>query len=138
MKALAEALEQHDSFSLEWVDLYETAYDLPDDAYYEYLRGQTDKIRSEILAASRTARRTLFYRDYSIACAVAQKVKLRRVGEEDGRYSGGAGKTANFIAAMIPQLIDEGYLVAVTAADGSRMIRAINKAEQKQRGLKIA
>ena len=138
VKALAEALEQHDSFSLEWVDLYETAYDLPDDAYYEYLRGQTDKIRSEILAASRTARRTLFYRDYSIACAVAQKVKLRRVGEEDGRYSGGAGKTANFIAAMIPQLIDEGYLVAVTAADGSRMIRAINKTEQRQRGLKIA
>ena len=65
-------------------------------------------------------------------------MKLRRVGEEDGRYSGGAGKTANFIAAMILQLIDEGYLVAVTAADGSRMIRAINKTEQRQRGLKIA
>ena len=138
VKALAEALVKHTTFSLEWVDLYQTAYDMTDDSYYAYLRGQTERIRAEILAESQTARRSLFYRDYSIACTVASKVKLRRVGEDDGEYSGGAGKTANFVVGLIPQLINEGYLVSITDRDGSRMIRTINKTEQRQRKLKVA
>ena len=138
VRALAEALEKHDSFSLELVDLYQTAYDMTDEDYYAYLRRQTERIRAEILAESQTARRSLFYRDYSIACTVASKVKLRRVGEDDGEYSGGAGKTANFVVGLIPQLINEGYLVSITDRDGSRMIRTINKTEQRQRKLKVA
>ena len=137
VKAIAEALERRETFSLECVDLYETAYDLTDEAYYAYLREQNDKIRSEILAASQTPRRSQFWRKYSIACTVASKVSLKRVGEDDAR-NGGAGKTANFIADKIPQLIAEGYLVSATGRDGSRMIRTINKTEQRQRKLKIA
>ena len=138
VKPVAEALAQHESFHLEWVDLYKTVYDMTDEAYFAYLRGQNEKIRAEILSESQTTRRYCFFRGYDVACAVASKVKLIRVGEEDGRYSRGAGKTANYVVSLIPGLVKEGYLVSAVAKDGSRMIRTINKTEQRQRKLKIA
>ena len=138
VKTLAEALENHETFHLEWVDLYQTVYDMTDEEYLVYLHSQDEKIRTEILSASKTARRYSFFREYDVACAVASKVKLMRVGEEDGRYSSGAGKTANYIVSLIPELVKEGYLVSAVARDGSRLIRAINKTEQRQRKLKIA
>lgn len=137
VKALAEALEKHENFSLEWVDLYETVYDMPEEEYEAYLHTQEEVIRQEVINLSRTHRRNRFYRDYSVACMTASKVRLRRVGEKDGRR-GGAVKTENYIVRVISQMIDEGYLVAVTAADGSRLVRTVNKTEQRQRKLKIA
>lgn len=138
VKSVAEALVNHETFHLEWVDLYQTVFDMTDEEYLTYLHSQDEKIRTEILSASKTARRYSFFREYDIACAVASKVKLMRVGEEDGRYTRGAGKTANYIVSLIPELVKEGYLVSAVARDGSRLIRAINKTEQRQRKLKIA
>lgn len=135
--AVARALERNETFSLRWVDIYETVYDMPDEAYLAYLKSKSETIRAEILAASRTARRNQFRRDYEVACHVAFIVGFKRAGETD-LSSGGAGKTANFITEMILQLIAEGYLVTSKARDGSRLIRTINKTEQRQRKLKIA
>ena len=84
-----------------------------------------------------TTRRTRFYRDYDIACHVASIVRLRRIGEDDGRY-GGAGKTANYIIRVIDRLIAEGYLASTMSRNGSRLIRTINKTEQKQKKLYVA
>lgn len=134
---VARALERNQTFSLQWVDVYETVYDMTDAAYLAYLKTRSETIRAEILAAGQTNRRYLFFRDYDIACRVALRVGLKRVGERD-LSDGGAGKTANFIVGMIPQLIAEGYLVASSDGDGSRLIRTINKTEQRQRKLKIA
>ena len=134
---IAEALTDAETFSLRWVDLYETIYDMTDEAYYAYLDAQTERIRSEVLKASATTRRSKFYRDYDVACHVASIVRLRRIGEEDGRH-GGAGKTANYIVGVIERLIAEGYLATETSRNGSRLIRTINKTEQKQKKLYVA
>lgn len=135
--AIAEALTGAETFALQWVDLYETIYDMTDEAYIAYLNGQQERIRAEILKSSVTTRRSKFYRDYDIACHVASVVRLRRIGEDDGRH-GGAGKTANYIIGVIEQLIAEGYLATATSRNGSRLIRTINKTEQKQKKLYVA
>ena len=134
---IAEALAGAEAFSLRWVDLYKTVYDMTDEAYYAYLDGQTERIRAEVLKACVTTRRSKFYRDYDIACHVAAIVRLRRIGEDDGRY-GGAGKTANYVIGVIEKLIAEGYLATATSRNGSRLIRTINKTEQKQKKLYVA
>ena len=137
VRIIAEALANAETFSLQWVDLYETVYDMSDEAYTAYLDSQEERIRAEVLKTAITTRRTKFIRDYDAACHVATIVRLRRVGEDDGRY-GGAGKTANHIIGVIEKLIGEGWLVTATSKNGSRMIRTINKTEQKQRKQLVA
>lgn len=135
--AVAEALSHAETFSLITVDLYETVYDMTDEAYFAYLGSQEERIRAEIFKAAVTTRRTKFHRDYDVACHVAGIVRLRRIGEDDGRY-GGAGKTANHILGIIDKLIGEGYLAAARSRSGSRLIRTINKTEQKKKKLYAA
>ena len=130
VKAIAEALRRHRTFALECVDLYETLYDMTDEAYYAYLDTQIERIRAEILKSSVTTRRNKYYRDYDIANHVAAKVRLNRVGEDDGKHIG-AGKTAQHIMGVIEQLIVEGRLVTEKSRNGSRLIRALNKMEER-------
>lgn len=135
--SIAESLAGAEAFSLQWVDLYETAYDMTDTEYFAYLDGQEKRIRAEVLKVSKTTRRTRFYRDHDIACHVAGIVRLRRVGEDDGRY-GGAGKTANHIVGVIDKLIDEGLLATAVSRNGSRLIRAVSRTEQKEKKQDVA
>ena len=134
---LVNALVGHETFSLCWVDLYETVYDMTDETYLSYLDGQMEQIRTEVLNASVTTRRSKFYRDYDVACHVASIVRLRRIGEDDGVHGGG-GKTANYIVGVIDNLIADGYLAAAESKNHSRLIRTINKTEQKQKKLYVA
>ena len=91
---------------------------------------RNERIRAEILKSSVTTRRNKYYRDYDIANHVAAKVRLNRVGEDDGKHIG-AGKTAQHIMGVIEQLIVEGRLVTEKSRNGSRLIRALNKTEER-------
>ena len=137
VRTVAEALEKNNTFFLSWVDVYETVYDITDEAYIRYLDGQVETIKTEILAAARTTRRNLFHFEDDVVRRVASRVRMKRVGEDDGRC-GGAGKTADYIIGVISQLIDDGCLVTATARNKSRLIRTINKTEQRQKKIKIA
>ena len=64
-------------------------------------------------------------------------MRLHRIGDDDGRY-GGAGKTANHIVGVIDELVSEGYLKTAVSGNGNRLIRAINKTEQKEKKLYVA
>ena len=132
VKAIAEALRGHESFSLRWVDLYETIYDITDDAYYAYLDTQAERIREEILKASVTTRRNKYFREYDIANHVAAKVRLNRIGDDDGKHVG-VGKTACYIIDVIDQLVEGGELATALSGKGFRMIRSLSKTEQRAR-----
>ena len=132
VKAIAEALRGHKSFSLRWVDLYETIYDITDDAYYAYLDTQSGRIREEVLKASVTTRRNKYFRDYDIANHVAGKVRLNRIGDDDGKHVG-AGKTSSYIIGIIDQLVEAGELATARSGNGFRMIRSLNKTELRAR-----
>ena len=137
VKAIAEALRHHQTFELVFVDLYETIYDMTDEAYYAYLNTQAGRIREEILKSSVTTRRSRFYRDYDIANHVAAEVRLNRVGEDDGKYIG-EGKTARYVMDVIDQLIVQGSLVTARSKNGSRLIRSLNQTKRRAAGRKAS
>lgn len=135
VKRVAEALNAASGFSVYCVDVYETRYDMPDEAYMDYLRGKSDEIKTAVLAASKTKRRTLFYQVDDVARTIAHNVKLPRIGRNDGDHSMGYGFTSDFVEGIIRDLISAGYLVESERVPG--MIRTINKTEQRQRKLSV-
>lgn len=123
------------SFTLRWVDLYETSYILTDEEYEARLTAKDPEIRADILNAAKTNRRNHFKYTTEICQTLANRYRISRVGEDDGRHNG-HGKTHTHILGLIRNLIDEGYLIEHKEPDNySTYIRTINKTEQKQKKL---
>lgn len=133
VKAIAEALENNESFKLRWVDLYETVYDVTDDEYESMLSEKDVDIKKKVLEVCKTKRTTSMYRMSSIARSIADMFRIKRVGEDDRRHTG-LGQTASHVIDIIMSLIDEGYLVKFESEDGI-LIRTINKTEQRKKKL---
>ena len=87
-----------------------------------------------MLASSKTTRKSKYFYAFDIARGLANKFRLSRIGDNDGRNS---GQTINHILEVIQILIKEGYLVS-TVKNDILLIRTINKTEQKQRKLFVA
>lgn len=136
VKQIAEALEKRNTFYLIWVDLYETVYDMTDQEYEEILSQKDEDIKKTLLKNSKTTRTSKYYYAFDVARSLANKFRLSRIGENDGRNYG-TGQTINHILGVVQCLIDEGYLVSAVKND-ILLIRTINKTEQKQRKLFVA
>lgn len=136
VKQIAEALEKRNSFYLRWVDLYETVYDMTDQEYEKFLFQKDEDIKKSVLESSKTTRRSKYFYAFDIARGLANKFRLSRIGDNDGRNYG-TGQTINHILEVIQTLIKEGYLVSAVKND-TLLIRTINKTEQKQRKLFVA
>lgn len=135
VKQIAEALEKRNTFYLRWVDLYETVYDMTDQEYEEILSAKDEDIKKSLLEKSKTTRISKYYYAFDVARSLANKFRLSRIGDNDGRNSG-TGQTINHILGVAQRLIDEGYLVSAVK-NNVLLIRTINKTEQKQRKLFI-
>lgn len=133
VKQIAEALERHNTFYLRWVDLYETVYDMTDQEYEEILLQKDEEIKKSVLESSKTTRTSKYYYAFDIARGLANRFRLSRIGDDDGKNYG-IGQTVNHILGVVQCLIDEGYLVSVVKND-TLLIRTINKTEQKKRKL---
>lgn len=136
VKQIAESLEKHDTFSIRWVDLYDTVYDITDDEYEKYLCTKDDEIRSRLFQNCSTKRVNQYLHTFDVCKGIADKVRLRRLGLNDGRNSGG-GQTLDYIQRVIEKMVDEGFLVAKKINE-NMCVRSINKTEQKKIKLKIA
>lgn len=136
VKQIAEALEKRNSFYLRWVDLYKTVYDMTDQEYEKFLFQKDEDIKKSVLESSKTTRRSKYFYAFDIARWLANKFRLSRIGDNDGRNYG-TGQTINHILEVIQTLIKEGYLVSAVKND-TLLIRTINKTEQKQRKLFVA
>lgn len=136
VKHIAEALEKRNMFYLRWVDLYETVYDMTDKEYEEILSAKDEDIKKSLLENSKTTRTSKYYYAFDVSRSLANKFRLRRIGDNDGRNYG-TGQTINHILKVIQSLIEEGYLVSAVKND-ILLIRTINKTEQKQRKLFVA
>lgn len=134
IKQIAEALEKHNEFSLRWVDLYKTVYDISDSEYEEYLQTKDEDIRGLLFKECQTARTNKYYSTFDICHIIADSIRLKRVGIDDGRYGNG-GQTIRYILTIIKDMVTEGYLVG---ARNGELIRSINKTEQKKLKLQIA
>ncbi len=135
IKAIAEALtEETTVIKLRWVDLHDTVYNMTDDEYEEILTTKNSEIKSAILETCKTSRVNKFKTIDDISRYIADKFRVRRIGVNDGR-NGDIGQTATHIIDVIQALIADGYIVTPDSND--KLIRTINKAEQKQRKLVI-
>lgn len=136
VKQIAEALERRNTFYLRWVDLYETVYDMTDQEYEEILSAKDEDIKKSLLENSKTTRTSKYYYAFDVARSLANKFRLSRIGDNDGRNYG-TGQTIKHILGVVQSLIDEGYLVSAVKND-ILLIRTINKTEQKKRKLFVA
>lgn len=136
VKKIAEAISKMELSSIRWVDLRETVYVISDNEYNKYLDGKKEEIRKELFEKSATTRTTKYYAAFDVAVHIAGKVRLNRLGLNDGKnYSG--GQTIDYILNVADEMIEEGYL-KYFEENGRKYIRSLNKTEQRQSGLKIA
>lgn len=135
VKEIAEALLQAEYFTLRWVDLYSTVYDITEDEYAQYLESIKDEIEKILIKEGKTSRRNLFHdAEYNIN-QVAAKVRLNRV---QGEYYGW-NQTYEYVQSVLQELVKAGYIVATTRMTADEeirtIIRTINKTERREKKL---
>lgn len=130
IKVIAEALQNQDAFYLEWVDLYNTVYDISNSEYEKYLNGKDEEIRKDLFANFGTTRMNKFYYAFDVCRGLSEKYRLRRVGLNDGRNYG-SGQTIEHIEKIIEEMIAEGLLIG-SENNGNKLVRSLNKTEQKK------
>lgn len=136
IKTIAEALQKHNTFFLRWVDLYDTVYDISDSEYEEYLNGKNEVIRKDLFANYGTTRTNKFYYLFDVCKQLSEKYRLRRIGLNDGRNYG-SSQTMEYIRKIIEEMIADGLLIG-SENNGNRLVRSLNKAEQKKLRVKVA
>lgn len=137
VRKIAGCLLKRETFSLRWVDLYETVYDMSDEEYREYLSEKKEDIRKHILTSAVTKRRDLFHLRDEVAERGFGKVQRVRIGVTDEAGSFTDRIAFNYACSVIDELAEEGYLVKAEGRDGRELVRTINKTEQKKLKLYI-
>ena len=135
IKAIAEALKEHKTFSLRWVDLFKTVYDISDSEYEEYLNSKNKEIRKELFDNYGTTRTNKYYHTYDICTKLFSTFGLNRIGINDGKNYAN-GQTMKYIENIIKDMVSNGLLVGVIDNNRS-LFRSLNKSEQKKLKLNI-
>lgn len=133
VKTIAEALESNETFSIRWVDLYETVYTMTDDEYESYLWSKEDDIKKLLYNVCRTKRTNKYKYHAQIVQYVAEQVHLPRIGCKSVYEVDLLAE--NVISTIISKMLIEGYLKCISQ-DGFYLIRSLNKTELKQTKLK--
>lgn len=120
-------LAQATVFQCYHIDLYDTYFDMTDDAYLAHLKTQREEIISFILERYKTKRRNLYITSID-ASDIAQKFTVLRICDKDGRRN----KANGFISELMEQLVQEGRLVTAQTKHGVG-IRTATGADAKQR-----
>lgn len=124
IKAIAEALQKHNTFRLRWVDLYETVYDISDSEYEGYLNSKDEEIRRVLFEKCGTTRTNKFYYVFDVCQSFAERFRLKRIGQNDGQ-------TIEHIGKVIDCMITAGLLICIEK-NGNKLVRTPNKTEQKK------
>ena len=132
VKKIAEAFDNMENVSVRWVDLYKTVYVMTDAEYNEYLTTRKADIRKMLFEKSKTPRTDRYYYICDVMHDVAGKIRLERLGYNDGKNygSGYSGETVKYIYECALEMVAEGFLKRFDKDDRT-YIRSINKTEQK-------
>lgn len=136
VKQIAEALEQHTTFYLRWVDLYETVYDISDYEYEGYLNTLDEEIRKKLFEVCQTKRKNKYYYLFDVCRNLAEQFRLHRIGENNKRNYG-FGQTIEHIEKIADNMVKDGLIVLVEN-NGNILVRSINKTEQRKLKIKVA
>lgn len=130
VKQIAEALENNATFTIRWVDIYETVYDITDEEYTKYLAKKTKEVWTLLFENCKTPRRNKYFYRYSIAEGIAERIQLPRIGCRSV-YDVNKG-ALEFVQSCIDDMIQQQYLFEVKDRNGNACIRTPNKGELKQ------
>lgn len=119
---LQEQLSKAKTFRCYHVDCYEEYQALSDEAYRAELESKRDEITNYILEQCRTKRSNL-YIVAPVAIHVAEHFEIRRLCDRDRN-----NKIGNqFVAELINELLQKGWLVAGKTSHGEGIRTATNK-----------
>ncbi len=122
IQPLQEQLSKAKTFRCYHVDCYEEYRDISDEAYRAELEAKRGEITGYILEKCRTKRSDL-YIVAPIALHVAEHFEIRRLCDKDGR-----NKIGNqFVAELMDELLQKGWLVAGKTSHGEGIRTATNK-----------
>lgn len=122
IQPLQEQLSKAKTFRCYHVDCYEEYRDISDEAYRAELEAKRGEITGYILEKCRTKRSDL-YIVAPIAIHVAEHFEIRRLCDKDGR-----NKIGNqFVAELMDELLQKGWLVAGKTSHGEGIRTATNK-----------
>ncbi len=120
--AAKEQLSKARTFRCYHVDRYEEYRDLSDEAYRAELEAKRDEITSYVLEKCRTKRSNLYIVD-PVAIHVAEHFAILRLCDKDKR-----NKIGNqFVAELMDQLLQKGWLVSAKTSHGDGIRTATNK-----------
>lgn len=119
---VAESLQLGTAFSLLWVDIRETVYDISDKEYRDYLHGKEKNIRADLYSNFVTRRRTKYYYTYDVVQWLLKKYGLKRIAADNDKVGN------EFIMDIIFNMSKSGLIA--TARD-FEVIRSLNKTEKK-------
>ena len=122
IQPLQEQLSKARTFRCYHVDRYEEYRDLSDEAYRAELEAKRDEITDYILEKCRTKRSNLYIVD-PVAIHVAEHFAILRLCDKDKR-----NKIGNqFVAELMDQLLQKGWLVSAKTSYGEGIRTATNK-----------
>ena len=130
VKQIAEALADNKTFTVRWVDLYDTVYDVTDEEYEEMLKLQRDKTRELIFKNCATTRRNKFFYKDGVAYDIGKVIMLPRIGCTSCYQP--TKRDMDFVSRVINEMVTEGYLVCAN----EKTVRSLNKTELKKAKLK--
>lgn len=136
VKQTAEVLATGQTFVLHIVDIYKTYLEMTDAEYEAEMVRRKPALRKYILSSCRTSRVTTMCHADNVARIAADARQICRVGGSS--ESADKHKYAEYIRnTVIPELIEEGYLVTDKDMRNELLIRTLNKTEQRQKKLYI-
>ena len=126
IKEIAEAIQKRNTFSLKWVDLYNTFYDMTYTAYHKYLDNKSLDIKDAIFEKCQTRVKNRYYYADEI-CKYIMNIYALQLLDKDSRSI-----TKNYIKKLMNEMKHDGYLVIVKDRDGDVCVRCTTKGEQEQ------
>lgn len=126
IKKIAEAMQKRNTFSLKWVDLYDTIYDMTYTDYHEYLDNKSPEIKDTIFEKCQTRVKNRYYYADEI-CKYITNIYALQLLEKDSRSI-----TKNHVVKLMNEMKHDGYLVIIKDSDGDICVRCTTKGEQEQ------
>lgn len=132
IKEVAEAIAKAKTFTIRWVDVYKTVYDMSDSDYSSYLKTKRNETRKLLFNMCKTSRRNKYCYRYEATRKIAVMIQLPRIGCRSV-YDPNP-MALEYVNSVIDEMESEGYLFTAEY-NGNEYVRTANKTELKQRKL---
>lgn len=129
VKQIAERFCDCETFSLRWVNLHKTYYDMTDEEYETLLAAKDSKIRNVILEKAVTKRKNLFVSLERMIEAIYKPFFVCRVGERNNDCGKDERSVKKHIEELVQQMVEENLLDSFSDERGMfiRTIKHKNK-----------